>query len=81
MRTRSMPLRSMPTPRLTERRTYLRPFSPRAVVDEIMHISTFFTKPVARLWTFHLPSAHGKFWPQHIFRTGAGTRSGGKTAS
>ena len=81
MRTRSMPLRSMPTPRLTERRTYLRPFSPRAVVDEIMHISTFFTKPVARLWSFHLPSAHGKFWPQHIFRTGAGTRSGGKTAS
>lgn len=81
MRTRSMPLRSMPTPRLTERRTYLRPFSPRAVVDEIMHISTFFTKPVARLWTFHLPSAHGKFWPQHIFRTGAGTRSGGKTVS
>jgi hypothetical protein len=81
MRTRSMPLRSMPTPRLTERRTYLRPFSPRAVVDGTIHISTFFTETVAGLPAFHIPSAHGKLWTQYIFHIRAGTGGGGETAS
>ena len=66
MRTRSMPLRSMPTPRLTERRTYLRPFSPRAVVDEIMHKAVDFSFTVGA-WKV-LATTHFSHWSRHAKR-------------